>query len=246
MSAAQAQPNQPSPIEVLTQTITKSVLATLNQKLDTNNENLLNEVKGLMSETTPDIAERATKRMKLDNPELTNPGNADQYQHNADVLRKIEKAANCVLKGDGDGSIACLNEGKKLISQRQKLVRLADREEKGWKFVREYVRDKLAEDSDDERQIKKARRTVQEKFPTRRPPQRYPNRQLNRPNFRRNQPFRENSNYQHRDQPSYSNRGSYSSHQPRTDFRRDRYDRECHICKRRGHLSFDCPERNRR
>ena len=69
-----------------------------------------------------------------------------------------------------------MNEGKKLISQRQKLVRLADREEKGWKFVREYVKDKLVEDSDDEKQIRKARRTVQEKFPTRKPPQRYPNR----------------------------------------------------------------------
>ena len=247
MAAAPAQPNQPNPLDVLTQTITKSVLESINQRLEVNNGNLLKEVKGLLSESTPDIAERASKRIKLDNPELNNPGNADQYQHNADVLRNIEKAANCILKGDGEGGIKSLNEGKKLISQRHKLVRLADHEEKGWKFVREYVKDKLAEDSDDEKQIRKARRIVQEKFPTRRPPQRYPNRQSNRPNFRRNQSFRENSSYQHREQqPSYSSRGGYSSHQPRTDFRRDRYDRECHLCRRRGHLSFDCPERNQR
>ena len=54
--------------------------------------------------------------MKTENPEMVNPGNADQYQHNNDVLQKIEKAANSVIKGDGEASIAALNEGKKLIS----------------------------------------------------------------------------------------------------------------------------------
>ena len=63
MAAAPAQPNQPNPLDVLTQTITKSVLESINQRLEANNGNLLKEVKGLLSESTPDIVERASKRI---------------------------------------------------------------------------------------------------------------------------------------------------------------------------------------
>lgn len=170
MASGTNPPTAPTALEVLTQTITKTVLTTMQQKFDTNNSTLMDDVKSLLAETTPEITERATKRMRMDNPELTSPGNIDQYKHNADVLRQIEKAATCIMKGDGQAGISSLKEGKKLITQRQKLVRLADREEKGWKFVREYVKDNLAEDSDDEKQIRRARRTVQEKFPARRQP----------------------------------------------------------------------------
>ena len=247
MASGTNPPAAPTALEVLTQTVTKNVLATMQQKFDTNNSSLMDDVKSLLAETTPEITERATKRMRMDNPELTSPGNIDQYKHNADVLRQIEKAATCIMKGDGQAGISSLKEGKKLITQRQKLVRLADREEKGWKFVREYVKDNLAEDSDDEKQIRRARRTVQEKFPARRQPQRgSSSRPPYRPNFRRNQPYqpyRENSSYRPREQ--HWQQSSQSSRQPRTDFRRDRYDRECHVCKERGHLSFDCPRRGR-
>ena len=242
---------QPSALEVLTQSITKSVLENINTRMEANNEAVVDEVKGLLAESSSEIADRAAKRLKTDNPDITSPGNLDQYQHNAEVLRTIERAANSVLKGDAEGSIACLNEGKRLISQRQKLIRLADREEKGWKFVQEYVRDNLADDSDDEKQIKKTRRAAQEKFPPKRPFQRQPFRQQNRGGFRRNQPFRDNN--QGRDQQPSGSSGprGYSfnnnnSNQNRTDYRRDRFDRECHICRRRGHLSFDCPERGQR
>ena len=53
----------PTPVEMLTQIITKSVLTTLNQKLESNKTTLIEEVKGLMAESTPDITEKAAKRV---------------------------------------------------------------------------------------------------------------------------------------------------------------------------------------
>ena len=99
------------------------------------------------------------------------------------MIRTIEEAANSIVRGVGKGSIFCLNVDKKLVQQRQKLSWLADREEKGWKFVGEYVWDNIANNSDDEKQTKEARCTVQEKYLARRPPKYQPIRQQNHSNF---------------------------------------------------------------
>ena len=64
-------------------------------------------------------------------------------------MRSLERAASAVLKGDQDSTIKALAEGKRLIKHRQKIVRLADREEHGWRFVMKYEKDQLAYNSDD-------------------------------------------------------------------------------------------------
>ena len=42
-----------------------------------------------------------------------------------------------------------LEESKKLLCERQKLIRIADRSEHGWATVEEYMEDELADNSDD-------------------------------------------------------------------------------------------------
>ena len=49
-----------------------------------------------------------------------------------------------------------VQEGKSLIQQRQKMLKLADSSELAWKAVTEYQANPLASDSDDERKIYKA------------------------------------------------------------------------------------------
>ena len=56
----------------------------------------------------------------------------------------IEKAATAV------------EEGEKMITERNKVIRIADRNEYGWATVAEYEDDELAEDSDDEKKLFKA------------------------------------------------------------------------------------------
>ena len=154
----------------------------------------MDDLKGLLADSSSKTGDRAARRMKLDNPEIAGPSNLNQYQHKVEVLWKIEKVANYVLKGDGESA---------------------------------------------------------EKFPARRSPQRQHIRPQNcNPNFRQNQPFRDSISQSRDYQPpqcrghdSYNNN---NCNQNRTEFRRDRFDRKCHICRRRGHLLFDCPERGQR
>ena len=239
--------SQQSALGVLTETITKSVLAAINDKMAQNNQNLLTEVKGLINESTAEITEKAAKRIRTENPEMSNPGNKQQFQHNTDVLHTIERAANAVVKGDGEAAIAALNEGKQAVTHRNKLVRLADREEKGWRFVQEYLKDNLADDTDDEKQIKRARKAVQEKHSSRGrgyQPTRGAGR--GRGYNRRGGNFRQDSwNHQYQ-RGGYNSRGYRGGDGQRTDFRRNRFDRQCFKCGRRGHLSYSCSDRDQR
>jgi hypothetical protein len=49
-----------------------------------------------------------------------------------------------------------ISEGMDLMKNRQKLIKLADSSDVGWRVVDEYVSNPLAEDSDDEKKIYKA------------------------------------------------------------------------------------------
>ena len=49
-----------------------------------------------------------------------------------------------------------LREGEKLLKDRQKLIRIADRSEYGWATVSEYEEDELADGSDDEKRLYRA------------------------------------------------------------------------------------------
>lgn len=56
-----------------------------------------------------------------------------------------------------------LENGRELISKRQKLIKIADRSEYGWAVVAEYTTDELAVDSDDEKCLKKAEHAAEQK-----------------------------------------------------------------------------------
>ena len=65
-----------------------------------------------------------------------------------------------------------LKRGKKIVAERQKLLKIADRSEFGWAVVAEYTADELAEDSDDEKRINKAEKAAEKKLRGRRKVQR--------------------------------------------------------------------------
>ena len=58
---------------------------------------------------------------------------------------------------------ASLEEGKRLIAARKKLIRIADRSELGWGVVAEYTADELADDSGEEKRIERAEKEAERK-----------------------------------------------------------------------------------
>ncbi|XP_041483129.1 uncharacterized protein LOC121429934 [Lytechinus variegatus] len=93
-------------------------------------------------------------------------GNEEQYKLNSKVLSKI-KQADVLLSEEHDGAKgearSKLSEGMELIEYRQKIIKLADSSEGGWTTVDEYVRNDLADDSDDEKRIMRAEARAQRK-----------------------------------------------------------------------------------
>ena len=172
MDAAQQQqqrnltaPVAPSALQGLTQHISRSVIGSIKDALESTRASLLEEAKSALAEASSDIADKASIKLRLENPTFSKLGCRQQYEHNSKVLRAIEMASQAVSKGDTEASLSALAENKILIMHRQKHVQLADREEQGWRFVAEYEKDKLADDSDDKKAIARARRAVNSKFP---------------------------------------------------------------------------------
>ena len=90
-----------------------------------------------------------------------------------DLKRSIsEEQEDCVRfvvkrkKEKEDQSISW-KEGKKLLAERQKLIKLADRSECGWATVSAYLADDLADTPDDERRISKAEKSAKKAWDAR-------------------------------------------------------------------------------
>ena len=236
-----AEESNATPLGTLTKTVTDAVLKAVNDSLESKltetTASLMNQVNEALVDNSMEVSEKTAKKLKM-GTDLKSPGNVDQFDHNADVLRCLEKAEAYLLKGEAHATHNQISQAKKLINQRQKLVRLADREEDGWRFVKEYVSDKLADDSDDEKAISKARKAAAAK-----------KKDDAQKKKLKNKPYSISTSANRGFYPTTSvsrnyERQGYPRLVPTTDFRRDRYDRECYSCGRRGHLLVNCPNRS--
>ncbi len=83
-------------------------------------------------------------------------GNETQYNFNEKQKEGVEKAVSKIQKGESAAAVADLEQVIKDINYRNKLIKLADKSDLGWKVVEEYEKDDLAENSGDEKRIKKS------------------------------------------------------------------------------------------
>ena len=106
-----------------------------------------------------DLEKAVEKRAKLEEkPTLKRRFNEDQFKHSKEMERIMDKISGHLEDNDKGKAKEAVEEGKKLIHKRQKLIRIADREEDGWEVIKCYQSDALASDSDDEKRLNKSRR----------------------------------------------------------------------------------------
>ena len=115
--------------------------------------------RALPQEFLDKTTDETIKRIKSSTiPEFKSKSNKIRYEPNNNILEKIDDAMNAIEKGHIERCQERLKEGKALILKQQKLIRKGDREEDGWEVVKLYLSDDLTSDSEDEKQLNKARR----------------------------------------------------------------------------------------
>jgi hypothetical protein len=117
------------------------------------------ELKDEISTDNKLSADRLVKRLKTEHV-FKSKGCEDQFMFNSAVQCKIEEACVNLEREDLDKVHQLLREGNEAIEARNKLVKLADKSEGGWATVSEYVDNDLADNSDDDKKIRRAETSV--------------------------------------------------------------------------------------
>ena len=82
--------------------------------------------------------------------------NEQQFNFNRKVIRSSNSALKALETGNVTKVREELTEGMKLLTDRQKVIKLADKSQFGWATVQEYLDDELAENGAEASKVKKA------------------------------------------------------------------------------------------
>ena len=134
-----------------------------------NNQQMMDSFKALLQDTVgqikranedaADLQMREIKKLKHSEPhKFKRKANEDQYKFNLKLGETLDNAKSAAQKSQLEKVKSELEEGEKLLFERQKHILLADKSESGWFTVEEYKKHDLAENSDDEKRIFSAER----------------------------------------------------------------------------------------
>ena len=169
---------------------------------------------------TEDLNNVVEKKVKLEEtPHLKRKFNEQHFRHSKEVEKIMDKIMASLNDKDIDKAKEHVTEGKKIIAKRQKMIKIADREEDGWEVIRCYQSDALASDSDDEKRLVKSRRQAKQNKKDAR---------IRKVNYRKR--FEQRSNYKEYRDSYTSNSRSYK-------------EPVCYFCGREGHMQYNCPSR---
>ena len=137
--------------------ITAGIAATLNQTF----EEKLTLFKRQFVEESASTVESAPKKVKRDPHQFNKKSCEKQLRHQEEVLDKMEEATEALERSDTGIAKEKLNQGISLVTDRMKIIKIADRSEYGWATVKECEADDLAEDSEDERRLYRSERRAE-------------------------------------------------------------------------------------
>ena len=104
------------------------------------------------------IEQAVEKKVKLEEtPTFKRKNNESQYKHSKEMEKIVNKISDAIDNNNIERVKEIVKEGKNLLTKRQKLIKIADREDDGWEVIKCYESDALASDSDDEKRLAKSR-----------------------------------------------------------------------------------------
>ena len=112
-----------------------------------------------------EAATKAVNRVRNDKPyHYKKKAHEEQARFNAQVVESVQEAHDAFASIEDSPAIQrareALEKGARLLVDRQKLIKVADRSDNGWGVVAEYTADEFAEDSGDEKRLEKAEKTL--------------------------------------------------------------------------------------
>ena len=196
-------------------------------------------------------ARKSSKRAKLERPQVFKfKGNEDQFYFNEKVAEALDEtsaelrkaitspvvSSSSRLRNTLEKAMEAAREGEELLRVRQKHIQMADRSEHGWRVVKEYGTDDLANDSGDEKRIAKAEKAAEAKASATKKKKL----QSARPIFpRASQPWPSHGSA---GGPPYAIAGSRGRANPTFGVPRSRPLGPCFACHEYGHLRNMCPK----
>ena len=119
-------------------------------------------IEKILNDTTQELA----KKVKKSENKLKFKGNQVQFEHNLDIQDNINSALKYIKCDRSKRAITLIEESLAVVKKCNKLIRIADKSEGGWRTVDEYLSDKVANDSGDKKRIRAAENRAAKKMKT--------------------------------------------------------------------------------
>ena len=138
------------------QDLLNSMAVLIDSRLNTFQSNIQQSQKDISDFQISKVEESVT-----DNFRFQRKGNENQYKHSVKVMSKLKEARSILENPDMNSQKVVsakekISEGICLVQERQKMIKLADSSDLGWKVVQEYESNPIADDSEDEKRMNRA------------------------------------------------------------------------------------------
>ena len=139
----------------------------ISSSLAENNKALLEQISKLVADSAESVKRssaeaddeqlRQIKKLRREEPKsFKRKGNEIQYKFNSKLQDTLDETKSHLEASAVDKAKASLSEGMSMVTERQKLILLADKSEFGWKTVQEYTQHELADSEADGKKIRRA------------------------------------------------------------------------------------------